>query len=144
MTTIPQLPAGSRIQQQGDGPRSVHDRLVGTVTRHVGEFPRFWSQPRPSARQALDYTRRGEWTTEEDGPARRWRLAFTYVLTIPLTALGAFLEWMGAEPARVATTVPLLALLLTALNEAPVLGLLIPDPLTLTHWPPLSWLPGKE
>lgn len=142
MSTIPELPAGTSPDQPEA--RSVHDRVTAAVKTHLDEFPRFWSKPRPSVAQQLDYAHRGDYTTDDDGPARRWHLAFTYLVSVPLKAVGAYLDWCGDKPGRFFTVLPITAVLVTAANTLPVFGLLIPDPVTLDYWPPLSWLPWKE
>lgn len=105
----------------------------------VGEL-RFVRERPSSLVDHLAYARFGEWTTQDDGQRRTAALMWAYLVAIPVTAVAHFTVWAVARPTRAAVVGALAAVLATALNQIPVLELLVPDGASLTAWPPFSWL----
>lgn len=108
-------------------------RLRLLVTGVFGEL-RFASRRPVSLVEHLAYARRGEWTEELDGPRRHAALFYAWLIAIPVSTLGYLLAWAAARPGRFIPFVAATLLISTALNQVPVLGLLIPDWLTISNW----------
>lgn len=116
-------------------PGRIRDRVLATL----GEL-RFVRERPSSLVDHLAYARVGQWTTQNEGQRRTAALVWAYTVAIPVTALAHFTVWAVARPTRAGVVAAVAAVLATALNQIPVVELLIPDWASLTAWPPLSWL----
>ena len=120
------------------------DPVGAAVRRHLQAYPRLLFEPQPSLQQHLDYARRGEWTDRDSGPPRAFHLLYTYLWVIPVTVVAFTAVWTVARPGRCATVGLIGTVVATALNAIPVVRALVPDWVTWTYWPPLSWLTETE
>ncbi|MPZ66771.1 MAG: hypothetical protein GEU83_15105 [Pseudonocardiaceae bacterium] len=124
--------------------RSLHDRLTGWARAQLEAPPRFVSERPPSLTEHIAYARAGEWHSQPDGAARRWHLAYTYAIAVPVVAVAAWAAWAAARPGRLAPLLVLLVVLATALDAIPIVAWFVPDWASASNWPPRSWLARKE
>lgn len=143
-TTTEIVPADAPAEAAAESTRtpSMHQRLTGWTEKHLAELPRFVTERPPALTEHLAYARRGEWTTQLGGPARRWHLAWTRAVALPVTAAALLLVWATARPGRFVPLLVVATFLATALNTIPVLHWFVPDWASWTAWPPVTWFGG--
>lgn len=122
---------------------SRRDLVLHTATSAVREL-RFVNERPASLWDSLRLAKRGAWTISQNGALRHLAVAHFWLLQAPVITAGALLVWAGRTAGRLWTVLPLLITLATALDQIPVVGLLIPDFLTWPYWPPINWITSGD
>ena len=133
-------PAGEVDRPTGWAPLPSRREHALKLARAAAADLRVVHEQPASLKGAFDLARRGAWTTSENGPLRCLAVAHFWGLQVPLLTLGTLVAWSARTPGRVWTAIPLLLTLATALDQVPVVGLLIPEFLTWPYWPPFYWI----
>lgn len=115
------------------------ERVLRAATTAAAEL-RFVHEQPASLQSGLALARQGAWTTTQNGPLRSVAVIHFWCIQVPVLTLGALFAWSGRTPGRLWTVVPLLLTVATALDQIPVVGLLVPEFLTWPYWPPFSWI----
>jgi len=101
---------------------------------------RFVHEQPASLEQSLALARQGAWTTTQAGPLRRAAVVHVWCIQAPVLVIGALIAWAARTPGRLWTVALLVLTVATALDQIPVVRLLIPEFLTWPYWPPFCWI----
>ncbi|ALL79959.1 hypothetical protein AD006_32605 (plasmid) [Pseudonocardia sp. EC080610-09] len=132
----------SEVDRPRAGWPSVPDRrerVLRAATTAAAEL-RFVREQPASLHSGLALARQGAWTTTQNGLLRSAAVVHFWCIQAPVLIVGALIAWSGRTAGRVWTVVPLLLSVATALDQIPVVGLLVPEFLTWPYWPPFCWI----
>ena len=133
---------GAEVDRPRAGWPSVparHERILRAATNAAAEL-RFVHEQPASLHSSLALARQGAWTTTQNGLLRSAAVVHFWCIQAPVLIVGALIAWAGRTAGRFWTVVPLLLTIATAVDQIPVVGLLVPEFLTWPYWPPFCWI----
>lgn len=92
-------PEPSTLHPQGI---TVRDRLVGVLaaSRAYWVPPNLLTQPPASVAELAAYAHHAGWTSRHDGPIRALGVVWHRAVSLPITAVCRYVEWIAQRPGR--------------------------------------------
>lgn len=117
-------PQGSKTGGEGSSlhpdPVTLRDHIRSAVqaARAFWVPPALLTCPPPSVADLASYARSGAWTSQVDGPIRRLGVWWYRLVTLPVTVVCRYTEWVAQRPGR-AVAVFVVWKLVTATGPGP-------------------------